>query len=582
MTTSMPLMPFDGFTAKARRYPTGVFAVLFGAIAVGHLLAQPAPPETSYINGNIYTSYAARPRAEALAVTGDRITAVGSNAEIRRLAGPDSKAIDLGGKTVLPGLIDAHCHVAGLGSFGLGRIDLSEARSYDALVATVRERVKQAKPGEWILGGRWDHENWPERQLPTHAALSAVSPDHPVWLTRVDGHAGLANAAALKLAGVTRQTPAPPGGEILKDSRGEPTGVLIDNAMDLITAHIAGSSADPAALILKAQEMCLATGLTGVHDAGVTPAEIAVYQRLAERGQLKLRVYAMLTGRYAAEYFAGHGLLIGDRLTVRAAKVYADGALGSRGAWLLAPYADRPTDDDGKPYVGLAIEPELVRTLAEDGLRRGYQVCTHAIGDRGNRETLDAYAAALRQVPRRDHRFRIEHAQVLALEDIPRFAELGVLPSMQPTHCTSDMRWVEARIGPQRAAGAYAWAKLRRTGVPLPGGSDFPVESHNPFLGIYAAVTRQNTAGQPAGGWHPEERMTREEALRSFTWEAAYAAFEEDRTGSLAPGQLADFVVIDRDIMTCEPLEILGTRVLLTVIGSQKVYERTGADGPQK
>jgi hypothetical protein len=549
---------------------------VFLALASGH--AQAAPPDAAYVNGNIYTVDPARPRAEALAVLGDRIVAVGSNAEIQRLAGPSMKTIDLGGKTILPGLIDAHCHVAGLGSFGLGRIDLSDARSYNALVATVAERVKQARPGAWILGGRWDHESWAERRLPTHAALSAVSPDNPVWLTRVDGHAGLANAAALKLAGIQRDTPAPPGGAILKDEHAEPTGVFIDNAMDLIAGHIDQAGTDPAALILKAQEMCLAVGLTGVHDAGISPAEVEVYQKLADSGQLKLRVYAMIAGRYAAEYFAARGLLIGDRLTVQAAKVYADGALGSRGAWLLAPYADRPTDDAGQPYVGLAVEPELIRTLAEDGLRRGYQVCTHAIGDRGNRETLDAYAAALRQSPHKDHRFRIEHAQVLALEDIPRFAELGVLPAMQPTHCTSDMRWVEARIGPQRAAGAYAWAKLRRTGVPIPGGSDFPVESHNPLLGIYAAVTRQTTAGQPPGGWHREERMTREEALRSFTSEAAYAAFEEDRKGSLAAGKLADFIVLDRDIMTCEPADIPQARVLLTVIGGETVYDAsTGA-----
>jgi hypothetical protein len=558
--------------------PSGihVYASLAVLFVIAPAFTQTAPPDAVYVSGNIYTVDAARPRAEALAVAGDRITAVGSNAEVRRLAGPSTKMVDLGGKTVLPGLIDAHCHVASLGSFGLGRIDLSDARSYQALVTTVVERAKEVKPGEWILGGRWDHESWPERRLPIHAALSTASPDNPVWLTRVDGHAGLANAAALKLAGINRDTPATPGGEILKDEHGEPTGVFIDNAMDLITKHIDQPATDPAALILKAQEMCLAVGLTGVHDAGIMPAEILVYQSLAESGKLKLRVYAMIAGRYASEYFTTHEPLIGDRLTVRAAKVYADGTLGSRGAWLLAPYADRPADDHGKPYVGLAVEPDLIRTLAEDGLRRGYQVCTHAIGDRANRETLDAYAAALRQTPRRNHRFRIEHAQVLSLADIPRFAELGVIPSMQPTHCTSDMRWVESRIGTERAAGAYAWAKLRRTGVPIPGGSDFPVESHNPFLGIYAAITRQDRAAQPPGGWHPEERMTREEALRSFTYDAAYAAFQEGCKGSLQVGRLADFIVIDRDIMTCEPARIPGTCVLRTVIGGETVYETAG------
>ena len=542
------------------------------------VLAQPSrhtpPPDVVYLGGNVYTMDAARSRAEALALAGDRIVAVGSNAEIRRMTGPRTKVHDLGGKTVLPGLVDAHCHVASLGIFGLGRIDLSRAISFDDVVATIATRVKTAKKGEWIVGGRWDHESWPDRKLPTQQQLSAVSPDNPVWLTRVDGHAGLANAAAMKLAGITRETPAPPGGEIIRDPGGGATGIFVDNAADLITAKLDTPAADTAKLVLKAQEMCLSVGLTGVHDARVAPADVEVYQKLADSGRLKLRVYVMVAGQYAVAYFQEHGLLIGERLTVRSAKLFSDGAMGSRGAWLLEPYSDRPTDADGRPYTGLNVmKPEFMRQIAEDGLRQGYQVCTHAIGDRGNRETLDAYAWALSRQPRTDHRFRVEHAQLIALEDIPRFTQLGVIPSMQPTHCTSDMRWAEARVGPKRIAGAYAWAKLRRTGVPIPGGSDFPVESHNPFLGIYAAITRQNAEGQPLGGWYPEERMTREEALRSFTLDAAYAAFEEQQKGSLEPGKLADFVVIDRDIMTCEPRDILETRVLQTVIGGEVVYE---------
>ena len=521
---------------------------------------------------------ATRPRAEAIATTGARIVAVGSNAEMRRLIRPETKVHDLAGKTVLPGLIDAHCHVASLGSFGLGRLDLSQATSFEDVVAAVAEKVQTSKKSEWIVGGRWDHESWPEHKLPRHEKLSAISPDNPVWLTRVDGHAGLANAAAMQFAEITRDTPTPVGGEIIHDENGQPTGVFVDNAADLIADKIDTPPTDTADLIRKAQQMCLSVGLTGVHDAYITPAEVEVYRQLAESDELKLRVYAMVSGKYAQTYFREHGLLITDHLTVRSAKLFADGALGSRGAWLLEPYSDRPTDADGRPYSGLNVmKPEFMRMIAEDGLRQGYQVCTHAIGDRANRTVLNAYALALSRRPRDDHRFRIEHAQILSLEDIPRFAELGVIPSMQPTHCTSDMRWVYDRIGAQRAQGAYAWIKLRRTGRPIPAGSDFPIESHNPFLGIYAAVTRQDAAGQPAGGWHPEERMTRGEALRSFTIDSAYAAFEEQHKGSLEPGKLADFVVIDRDIMTCPPRKILETRVLLTIIGGEAVYESVTA-----
>ncbi len=552
-------------------------------LVVASEMMEPAQPvaDAIYVNGNVYTMAAGRPRAEALAVAGGRLIAVGSNAEVRRTAGPATRMHDLAGRTVLPGLIDSHCHFAGLGSYSLGQIDLSGAKSFNEVIATVAARAAQAEKGAWILGGRWDHESWPDRQLPVHAALSAATPDNPVWLRRVDGHAGIANAAALKLAGITRQTAEPAGGKIIRDERGEPTGVLVDNAADLV-GKLVPAAADSAAMILKAQELCIAAGLTGVHDAGVAPAEVEVYRKLADDGALKIRVYAMMAGDAAPEYFRAHGLYFSERLTVRSAKFYADGALGSRGAWLLAPYSDRPVDEAGRPYAGLSVvAPEALRAAAEDGLRQGYQVCTHAIGDRANRVTLDAYAAALGGAaaalggsPAADHRFRIEHGQVLAAEDVPRFAALGVIAAMQPTHCTSDMRWVDERIGAERSAGAYAWASLVRTGVHLAGGSDFPVESHNPFLGIYAAVTRQDAAGDPPGGWHAAERLTREEALRAFTLDAAYAAFEEKQKGSLEPGKLADFVVLDRDVMTCEARAIIGTRVVETVIGGEEAGSR--------
>jgi predicted amidohydrolase YtcJ len=545
-------------------------------LACGALLDESAQTEAAdavFINANIHTLDAEGRRAEGLAVRGGRLVAVGRTGEILRLRGDATAVHDLGGRTVLPGLIDAHGHMAGLGSFGLGRLDLSQVSSFDDMVAIVAERARAARPGEWILGGRWDHESWPQRALPTHARLSEVSPDNPVWLTRVDGHAGIANAAALRRAGVSRETSEPAGGAILRDERGELTGVLVDNAMRLVTEAIDARQPDTLDLLRKAQELCLAAGLTGVHDAGITPADVEAYRELERRGELKLRVYGMIAAPYALFYFREKGLLVGERLTVRACKLYADGAMGSRGAWLLAPYADRPADDDGRPYAGLAtMEPTFIRQVAEDGLRRGYQVCTHAIGDRGNRETLDAYEAALRATPRPDHRFRIEHAQLLSPADIPRFAKLGVIASMQPTHCTSDMRWVEARVGAERARGAYAWASLLRSGARIAGGSDFPVESHNPFLGLYAAATRQTADGRPEDGWNPQERVSREEALRMMTLDAAHAAFEEDRKGALRPGLLADFIVVDRDVLTCPPRDILATRVLMTVIGGEVVY----------
>ncbi|HBS29539.1 MAG TPA: amidohydrolase [Phycisphaerales bacterium] len=482
--------------------------------------------------------------------------------------------VDLSGATVLPGLIDAHGHIAGLGAFALGTLDLSRAASFEDVVATVKALAPEAGAGKWILGGRWDHESWAGRALPHHSALSAATPGTPVWLRRVDGHAALANAEAMRLAGVNRNTKSPPGGEIIRDEQGEPTGVFVDTAMDLVEAVLPEDARTTEDLILAAQDLCLAAGLTGVHDAGVSPAEIEVCQRLATSGRLKLRVYAMVSAFHAPRYFAERGITVGERLTVRAAKLYADGAMGSRGAWLLAPYADRPTADDGSPYVGLAImEGDRIEELAQHGAEHGYQLCTHAIGDRANREVLDAYERALATRPVADHRWRIEHAQLLSPQDIPRFAQLGVVASMQPTHCTSDMRWVDARVGQERALGAYAWASLLRAGAVIAGGSDFPVESHNPFLAIHAAVTRQNDRAEPPGGWQPGERMTREEALRSMTLSAAHSAFEEHEKGSLTPGKRADFIVIDRDIMTCAPGDILETRVLRTIISGEMVYE---------
>lgn len=532
---------------------------------------------TLYHNATLHTMDPAHPRASAMLVDdAGRVAAIDPPDDAPALRDAGLRRIDLGGRTVLPGLIDAHGHLQGLGAFGHGRLDLSAARSFTDVVGAVKEQAARAKPGQWILGGRWDHESWPERLLPTHAALSAASPHNPVWLRRVDGHAGIANEAAMRLAGIDALSKAPAGGEIIRGGNGEPTGVLVDNAMDLIEKVLPDESSGCADMLLQAQRMCFEVGLTSVHDMGISPQEAAEYKRLEREGKLRLRVFALISSFHAMRYFEEQGVYTGPRLSIRAAKAYMDGAMGSRGAWMLEPYADRAVDDAGKPYTGLAVsEPSAIEQLAEHALHKGYQVCVHAIGDRGNREVFDAFeraSAASGGALLRGARFRIEHAQLLSPADIPRFAALGVIASMQPTHCTSDMRWVHDRVGAERARGAYAWASLLRSGAIIAGGSDFPVESHNPFLGLYAAVTRRNLDGAPAGGWHPEERVGILDALRMFTTSAAYAGFMEDSIGRLAPGMQADFIVIDRDVTACAERDIAGTRVLHTIIAGETVY----------
>ena len=563
--------------------PTQVLSTL---LTLALALAAHAQPKY-YHNANIYTLDPDNPRAEVMLVGDGLITAIGSEAEV--LAAMKSQGIrvidkvDMQGRTILPGLIDAHGHMIGLGSIGLGMLDLRSARSYDDVINLVRDRASHVPEGTWIIGRGWDNESWADKRLPHHARLSAAVPNHPVWITRVDGHAGLANAEAMRIAGIDLSTESPGGGEILRDPQRNAVGLFVDNAEGLIARHIPdGLTGTAEECILQAQKMCLSVGLTGVHDAGVSPADVEVYKQLEASGLLKIRVYGMVHAKDAPEFFARGGAVDTYKLSVYSAKAYIDGAMGSRGAWLLEPYADRSADADGNPYTGLAVtEPSAIEQLARHALEHGYQVNTHAIGDRGNREVLDAYERAFADwtppempegVEFPGTRFRIEHAQLLAPNDIERFGKLGVIASMQPTHCTSDMRWVDARVGTKRAEGAYAWASLLKADAVLAFGSDFPVESHNPFLGIYAAITRQNADAQPEGGWHAEQRLTREETLRAFTIDAAYAAFWEERIGTLVEGKLADFIVIDRDIMTCDPEDILGTKVIETFSGGDSVY----------
>ena len=530
------------------------------------------------VNGKIYTVDNARPLASALAVRGGRVLFVGSDAEARLFGNASTRIVDLNRATVIPGIIDAHAHLLGLGNT-LRRVNLAGSSSYDEVIARVKAWAKDVKPGDWIQGRGWDQTRWPNKEFPTHDALSRAFPNNPVVLERVDGHALLANSKAMELARVSGSSADPEGGRIIRLASGAPAGVFVDNAQSLIESAVpVPTRADARKAILAAIAECNRFGLTGIHNAGENAETIGIYEELARAGNYNLRNYVMLSDPGEPNSPAvlnnpylrrgPQSALYDGHLWVRAIKLYADGALGSRGAALLAPYTDESTNS------GLLVStPEHIRAWAEAALRTGFQVSVHAIGDRGNRNALDAFEAALRVVPKADHRFRIEHAQVISPEDIPRFARLGVIPSMQATHQTSDMRWAEGRVGPQRIRGAYAWRSLLNTGVVIPNGTDFPVEEVNPLLTFHAAVTRQDPANWPAGGWYPEQKMTREEALQSMTIWPAYAGFQESMLGSLTPGKYADFVVLDRDIMRVPDTEILGTRVISTWIGGKRVYE---------
>ena len=526
---------------------------------------------------------------EAVAVRDDVVVYAGDRGGLAPFIGPQTRVIDLRGGLVLPGLVDAHAHMSSYG-LELAHLDITGTRSFGEIIGRVAERVRAAKPGEWITGGRWDQNDWADTAFPVHDALSAVSPRNPVYLKRVDGNAAVANAAALRTAGITRASPDPAGGVIRRKANGEPTGVLINRAMDIVEAVMPKD--DPEAYekkLLAAIDRAASFGLTGWHEAGVTPSEIAIYKSLLARGALKLRCYAMLgdernpefSGDLAA-WFRANRLEDDPRhmLAVRCVKLFFDGALGSRGAAFYEPYADDP----GNRGL-LRVSPEYIEKAARAALQTDMQVATHCIGIRGNRLALEAYERALRDNPGRDHRFRIEHAQFVEQRDVAKFAELGVLPSMQPTHATSDMRFVETRLGPGRARGGYAWRDFRKAGLSIPCGSDFPVESPNPLLGIYAAVTRMDLDGRPEGGWHPEQKLTIQEAVRGFTIWAAEASFREGVLGSVEVGKLADFTVLDKDIIALPTRDIPAARVLYTIVGGRIIYERgprpqPGRDAP--
>lgn len=536
---------------------------------------QSAPPPADLIvtNARIYTVDDAHPFVSALAVRQGKVQFVGSVREALHLRGPSTRVLDAAGRTVVPGIVDAHAHLFGLGEF-LRDLDLTDTRAFDEIVSRVAARTKDAPAGRWIVGRGWDQNKWGDTRFPTHEALSRVSPNNPVVLTRIDGHAMLVNTAAMRDAGVTQATKDPAGGRIERGSNGEPTGVFVDNAMQLIDRVIPPMSHDDMrAATLAAIAESNRWGLVGVHDAGEPREVLDVFEELAKAGTFNLRVYAMVSDDSAAiqHYFqlGPRSALYDGRLWIRSIKLYADGALGSRGAALLDPYSDDPKNSGL-----LKTTPEHLRDVSTRALQHGFQVATHAIGDRGNRVALDAYEAALKAVPTVDHRFRIEHVQVLDHADVPRFAQLGVIPSMQAVHQTSDMYWAPTRLGYARTFGAYAWRSLLNTGVIIPNGSDYPVERVNPLFSFHAAVSRQDDYSWPPGGWFPEQKMTRDEALKSMTIWPAQAAFQEQTLGSLTPGKYADFVILDRDIMTVPESEILGTNVVATYIGGRVVFER--------
>ena len=518
-------------------------------------------------NANIYTMDASQPKAEALAIKDGRILALGD--DLSKFIGPATRRIDLNGLTVTPGFIDSHGHMRGLGEL-LDGLDLRNAKSIAEVAELVRQAAMKRPEGAWIAGRNWDQTNWGGK-FPTADDLSKAAPNHPVYLTRVDGHAGWANRKAMELAGLSHDTEDPPGGRIVRDASGNPTGILIDRAQQIVQSKIpAPTYQDIVRMLERAARECARVGLTGVHDAGISGDELKAYRELLASHRLPLRIYAMIggPGDLWKEYL-GKGPEIGEWLTVRSIKLYADGALGSRGALLWQDYSDDP----GNRGLAIMSEDEIAQ-VAEVAAIRGFQVCTHAIGDRANRNVLDAYAEVLGG--ENNKRFRIEHAQVISLPDFALFKKYSIIASMQPTHATSDMRWAEKRLGPDRVAGAYAWQRFLKQGTVVASGSDFPVEDPNPLWGFYATITRQDHNGQPPSGWMPSQKFTRQQALRSWTLDGAYAAFEENHKGSLSPGKYADLVVLSKDIMTVPPAEILKTKVLTTVVGGEIVHDERG------
>ena len=539
-------------------------------------------------NGTIYTANDSQPTAKLVAVTNGLISYVGDD-ESAITTNSSTQIIDLEGQTLTPGLIEGHGHILGIG-YNEMNIDLLDVKNYQELLDLVKEAVSKAEPGQWIVGRGWHQSKWiPQPKLlvkgfQTHEQLSAISPDNPILLRHASGHASFANAKAMEIAGVKAETVASlsetlkegEGGEIIVDDKGVPTGIFVERATGLIAQYIpANDRAQDKQALKMAQEACLRLGITGFHDAGQNRQVIELLQELRNENELPVRMYVMLTGfdeELLNEWYEKGPMIDSAQhtLDIRSIKLNCDGALGSRGAWLLEPYSDRPG------HFGHETLPmSFVESTSKKALQHGFQVCAHAIGDRANREILDRYEIAFNMHPDKtqDHRFRIEHAQHLNPDDIGRFAELGVIPAMQAIHMASDRPWAIDRLGEQRILeGAYVWQKLLQTGVKIVNGTDAPVEPLDPLPSFYASVSRRTLAGTPEGGYEPDQKMTREEALKSYTIWAAYGAFMENEKGTIEVGKLADFTVFDKDIMTIAEDDILNTKVRMTIIGGDIKY----------
>ena len=561
---------------------TCALALIVALLLLASVSAKPeAAPEAAdavYKNGNIYTVNERQPHAEAIAVKAGKIIFVGSNKDVKAYEGKGTPVVDLKGATAVPGLTDSHYHLAGVGAREMN-LNLEGTDSLEAFLAKVKERVDAAKPGEWVTGRGWIETFWKPQTFPTRWDLDKISPNNPVYLTRADGHASIVNSAALKAAGIDKDTPNPFGGEFLKDSKtGEPTGMLIDGAQGRVGARIPRGDNDNAEqALLIGIKRSLELGWCEVQIPGNSSAEVALIKKLFGEGKIKLRIYDSVSGPGpSAQKLITEGPVIGafdNHFTVRGVKAYMDGALGSRGAALLEPYSDAPNTSGF-----FTTKEEDLLPMFIEALRQGIQVETHAIGDRGNRTILDLYEKAFRTVPPeqrkvREPRWRVEHSQIVSPVDIPRFAKLGVIPSMQPSHAIGDLHFAPSRLGMKRLEGAYAWRSLIKSGAIIPGGSDAPVERGEPMIEFYAAVARKDQKGFSGEGWHPEQAVSREQALKMFTIWAAYAAFEEKLKGSIEVGKLADLTVLSADIMKIAEPEILKTRCLMTVIGGGVVYE---------
>jgi predicted amidohydrolase YtcJ len=561
---------------KTRTIIAALFLVAVIIVTLFWLATSRRHVSVLVVNANIYTLDDAVPRAEAIAVDGDRIIAVGSTADLTDRYTADT-TLDLRGKTVFPGFIDSHAHMEGLG-LAMMTLNLAGTTSVREIQDKLAEWLSSRPESLWVRGRGWDQTKWAAPVFPTHKMLDSISVRVPIVLVRIDGHAAWVNHRALTLAAITARTPDPPGGKILRAHDGNPTGVLLDNAIDLVRAVMPPlSRGERGEALLRASAECVKMGLTEVHDMGVDLEQIGIYKEMMGEGRLPLRIYAAIDGAGPTwEHYMKIGPEVGlhaGYLSVRALKLYADGALGSRGAALIEPYSDEP----GNRGLTLSSSDQMFHEV-EAAINAGFQVCIHAIGDRANNITLNVYEKALTnsKIKNKDLRLRVEHAQVLSPPDIPRFSRLGVIPSMQPTHCTSDMYWAEKRLGAERLRGAYAWRSLISSGAIIPAGSDAPVESPDPLLGLYAAVTRQDPDGWCPPGWDLSERMSRVDAIKSYTAWGAFAGFQEHDKGKIAPGFWADLVAVSKDLMTIEPREILRSTVELTMIGGQIAFSTSG------